>query len=147
MLRTVKYILVLSAVLAAVAAASAAWVGAQVGDANFLAIVVAAAVVWICFSAALLVAFFASCSSDNPLASTLGPMAAVHGMLIGVLLRTGLPLIAAVLLSRNEQLASAGVFGLIVVHYLAALVVETPMSLRLIARPTDSQAARLPTGT
>ena len=65
----------------------------------------------------------------------------VHGFLLGMLFRTGLPLAAGVALSRVGPLAEAGIFSMILGVYLCALVVETLLSLYLIQPATRVRPA------
>lgn len=57
---------------------------------------------------------------------------AVNGILLGMACRTGLPLVAGlVLLRRGGPLASAGVFAMILGYYLVILVAETLLAIRV----------------
>lgn len=90
---------------------------------------VAAAVCWLGGTTALLIAGGLARSGK-----------AVHGHLIGMFFRLGLPLVVGVVLQGQQgALAQAGVFGFIVVFYLITLVGETFLSLRLIKRPDKSR--------
>ncbi len=61
------------------------------------------------------------------------PRQALHGLLLGMLFRMGLPLVAIVgFQSGRGPLASAGVVGMIAAVYLAALPIETLLSLRIV---------------
>ena len=67
----------------------------------------------------------------------------LHGFLIGMFFRTGLPLAAGVALNRVAPLAETGIFSMILGVYLCALVVETLLSLYLVqpatrVRPAES---------
>jgi hypothetical protein len=63
----------------------------------------------------------------------------VHGTLLGMLFRMGLPLAAGLLLTvRGGPLADAGVFGMIVVYYLIGLLVETLLSVSLVGSSTGT---------
>ena len=65
--------------------------------------------------------------------ATAGTPGAVQGLLLGMLLRTGVPLGAGFLLMQvGGALADAGVFGLVLIYYLLTLVVETFLSTRLV---------------
>ena len=62
-----------------------------------------------------------------------GPQTAVQGLLLGMLVRMGLPLGAGIVLqSAGGPLAEAGVMGMIAVYYLFTLAVESVLSLRLV---------------
>jgi hypothetical protein len=62
-----------------------------------------------------------------------GPQGGVGGLLLSLFCRTGLPLIAGLLLTQlNHALARAGVFGMILICYLVTLAAETVLSVRLI---------------
>lgn len=92
------------------------------GEVGLMATGVAAAVCWAGSSLALLLTGWLR-----------GSAAAVHGVLLGSICRMGLPLaVGVVLQAGGGQLAQAGVFGYIVVFYLATLVVETVLSVSLI---------------
>ena len=63
-----------------------------------------------------------------------GSQKVLHGALLGMIFRMGLPLGAGVVLtSQGGDLANAGVFGMILGFYLVTLVVETLLSLRFVA--------------
>jgi len=65
-----------------------------------------------------------------------GPRSGVHGMLLSVLFRTGVPLMAGIFFAqRGGRLAEAGVLGMILVYYLVTLAVETVLAVRLL-RPS-----------
>jgi hypothetical protein len=104
-------------------AGGVAW--SRSGEMGLAAAIVAAGVCWV--GAALsfvLVEWFRR--SGNPVAGVLG----------GMLIRLGLPLAVGVALSEaGGPLADAGVFGLIVVFYLVALVVETLLLVRALQQP------------
>jgi hypothetical protein len=73
-----------------------------------------------------------------------GPQGAMVRLVCGMALRMGVPLLGGLWLSRLSELAGTGVFGMVVVFYLAALAVETPLSLRFITpsrRPNDYRPA------
>ena len=75
-------------------------------------------------------------------ALTHGPQAAMLRLAGGMALRMGVPLVAGVLLSQFPRLSGSGVFGMVVVFYLVALAVETPLSLRFIQdQPAGALAA------
>ena len=62
-----------------------------------------------------------------------GADAAFNGALLGILVRMGLPLLAAIAFAQQRgELAQAGVLGMILGYYLVALVVDTLLSVRLI---------------
>jgi hypothetical protein len=65
----------------------------------------------------------------------------LHGFLIGMFFRTGLPLAAGVALNRVAPLAEAGIFSMILGVYLCALVVETLLSLYLVQPATRVRPA------
>lgn len=57
---------------------------------------------------------------------------AVNGILVGMACRTGLPLVAGVVLQRRGgTLAAAGVFAMILGYYLVILVAETLLAIRV----------------
>ena len=57
---------------------------------------------------------------------------AVHGLLLGMLFRMGVPLVGGIALSQVSPLAENGIFSMILGIYLWALVVETFLALRLV---------------
>lgn len=59
---------------------------------------------------------------------------AVNGILVGMACRTGIPLVAGVMLhSSGGALAAAGVFGMILGYYLVTLAAETLLAIRVTA--------------
>ena len=97
-------------------------VGNSRGSTGVMAASTAAAICWFGSTVALLMAGYSSRSNQ-----------AVHGHLLGMFFRLGLPLVAGMCLQKaGGPLADAGVFGLIVVFYLVTLVAETVLSLRFI---------------
>jgi uncharacterized membrane protein len=90
---------------------------------------VALGVCWFGAATALLVVHFARQA----------PMPALLG---SIFFRMGFPLIVGIWLdSQGGSLARAGVFGMIVVYYLIALVVEVVLSLRVAPIPAKSSKA------
>ena len=72
-----------------------------------------------------------------------GTSSSATGLLASMGIRTGLPLaVGLILSSSNEALASAGVFGMILVYYFIMLAVETTLAVRLINanRPSESKS-------
>ncbi|MCE9544053.1 MAG: hypothetical protein K8T25_00790 [Planctomycetia bacterium] len=70
-----------------------------------------------------------------------GPQAAMLRLGSGMALRMGLPLAVGMWLDSLAQLSGTNVFGMLLVFYLVALAVETPLSLRFVApapRPAKS---------
>ena len=112
----------LAAVLAPVAAILAWYGQTRSGTAGILAAVVAALVCWFSASLALTATF---------VGQRLG--FGIHSLLIGIMLRTGLPLAFGVLLQKQGgPLAEAGVFVMILGLYLCSLVAETLLALRFM---------------
>jgi hypothetical protein len=65
----------------------------------------------------------------------------VSGVLLGMLIRMGLPLAIGLLLAQTGgPLAKAGVFGMIVGYYLVGLLIETLLSVRLIGASAPDAA-------
>ena len=78
-------------------------------------------------------------------ASAKTPTGRLNCILAAMMIRMALPLVAVVFFtSSNHPLAAYGIAGLIVVHYLAGLVVETLLCLRIVshANAADSGAGR-----
>ena len=117
----------------------------RVGQVAFAASALAAAVVWLAGGLGLLVTTRAlgnqtggNQTGENQTGEN---QAGVTAVLMAMLLRIGLPLGSVVLLAQlgtqwewGARLAEAGYFGLVVVHYLVALVIETVLSVRLLSR-------------
>ncbi|HEX6963450.1 MAG TPA: hypothetical protein VF175_16400 [Lacipirellula sp.] len=130
MARAVKYIALLGMILAAVSAAAGAVATQRFGDGGYLASVIAALLVWIVGGASLAL-----------IAAARTPAARLNCILAGILVRISLPLVAVVYFtSSSHPLAAKGIAGLIVVHYLAGLIAETLMALRLIG-PLNASAS------
>lgn len=123
MAKIVGYIVLLGIVLAA-AAVAAGYVAARFyGPGAYAASAVAAAINWFAGSIALSIV---GASSD--------PTWRVQGALLGMMVRMAVAL-GAIIFFMNTRLAltADGVVALIVVHYLVGLVVETALTLRLVA--------------
>lgn len=116
---------VLAAAVLAAWAACAVVAFSRYGPTGLLAASVAAGVCWASASVALcLTAMFTS-------------QEAVTGLLLSILLRTGVPLLAGVAISNSVRpLSEAGVFEFILIHYFVALAVETSLAVRLLRRRT-----------
>ena len=110
-----------------VAALIVGWVGfAGHGVSGLWAAAVAAGVCWFGAMSALLLTAIAS-----------NPKQAVGRHLLGMGFRMGIPLVVGFLLHRQGgALSKAGVFGMILAFYLLTLIVETWLSLRLLAPAT-----------
>lgn len=112
----------LTAVVAVALPFVAAVLHGRSGVDGLFAACAAASVCWLASMAALVVVKV-STDMQNRLAGVFG----------GMLLRTGVPLVAAVILtSSSPALARGGVFGATVVFYLLTLVFETVLSVRLV---------------
>lgn len=95
------------------------------GATGVVAAVVAAGVCWLSAAIALLLLIRWRRSGK-----------VVNGVLMGMVVRLGLPLIVGVVLDGQQgALANAGVFGLIVVSYMVALIVETVLSVWILQQP------------
>jgi hypothetical protein len=132
--RAAKYIALLALFLAAVSAAAGAVAARRYGNGAFAASAVAAAIVWLAGSAAL-----------GIVASAKTPAQRLNAVLLAMLVRLALPMVAVVALSRSQnQLADNGLAGLIVVHYLAGLLLETWLSLRLASVASTAGTSSAP---
>ena len=121
MARTVRYISLLGLVLAATCAAAGFIASRQYGAGAYQASAVAAALNWAAGALALAVMAWSS-----------GKPWRLHGVLAAMGMRLALPMVALVYFSQSASpLARHGVAGLVVVHYLVGLVVETLLSLQL----------------
>lgn len=79
-------------------------------------------------------------------ALTRGAQSGGYGLLLGIAFRTGIPLVASMMLKeQGGPLAEAGVFGMIVVYYLITLTSETLLAMRLIQpNPAPPKASEAP---
>lgn len=117
-----KSIAVLGACLALVAVASASLLAARYGDGAYLASGLAAGLIWVLGGASLAMIALAP-----------SPHARLNAALLGMLVRMGLPLVALMYFSTSGgSLAAAGIAVFIVIHYLAGLIVETLLAVRLL---------------
>lgn len=138
MLRAVKYILVLGILLAAAAAVAGVVAARRYGDGAYAASAVSAALVWVVGSLSLLI-----------VASATSPQARLNAALLGMLVRMALPMAALLYFTNSTQplavqAASQGIVPLLVVHYLFGLVVETLLSVRLVAAVNPPKLAAIP---
>ena len=98
-----------------------AWGSSAHGTAGIWAAVIAVLVCWVCSTAALIVSGLVA---NTPLA--------IQGQLASIMLRTVLPLMAAIFLEQQvPMLAAAGIFGMMVPAYLVSLVTETALAVWL----------------
>jgi hypothetical protein len=98
------------------------WLVARRMDAFVLqAAVIAVVLCWLAGSLALVVTHVSTRAR-----------APVHGVLLAMLLRMGLPLVAGLALNQVAPLAEVGIFSMILGVYLCALVAETLLSLRMV---------------
>jgi hypothetical protein len=122
--RAAKYIALLGVFLAAVSAASGAVAAQKYGSGAYLASAVAALLIWIVGGSSLAL-----------VASAKTPTARLNCVLAAMMIRMALPLAAIAFFSTsNHPLVAYGVAELIVVHYLAGLVVETLLCLRIVSQ-------------
>jgi hypothetical protein len=120
--KAAKYIAVLGAALAAVSALAGAVAARRFGVGAYEASAVAAAINWLAGSLALA----AIVASRNQ------PWRA-HAALLAMGVRMALPLAALLYFAgSHDSLAAHGVVGLILVHYLVGLILETVMSVRVV---------------
>jgi hypothetical protein len=132
--RAGKYIALLGLFLALLAAAAGAVGARSYGPDAYWASAVAAAMIWLVGSLGLLIV---SIPRTGP--------GRLNAVLLAMLVRMMLPLAAVVFVSQTgPPLADAGLRGMILVHYLAALVLESYLAVRLVAG--SSQAAALVAG-
>jgi hypothetical protein len=121
--KTAKYIVVLGAALAVVGAAAGAVAARRYGSLAYAASAVAALINWAAGAVALGTVAYGRTQSWR-----------AQSVFLAMAVRIVPTLAAAIYFTRSAHpLAAAGVAGLIVVHYLVGLVVETLMSVRLIA--------------
>jgi hypothetical protein len=134
--RAAKYIALLALFLAAVSVAAGIVAARRYGNAAYLSSAVAAFLVWLAGAIALAI-----------VAVSKSPYQRLNAVLLAMLVRMALPILAGVFLAQSiSTLAAAGFAGLVVVHYLAGLALETWMSVRL-AGATTATAHLGPNGT
>jgi hypothetical protein len=132
--RAAKYIALLGVYLAAVSAAAGAVAAHWYGNGAYAASAIAAMLIWIVGGSSLAL-----------VASAKTPAGRLNCVLAAMMIRMALPLAALMFFaSSNHPLAACGIGAMIVVHYLAGLVVETLMCLRMVshANTVDSLAGR-----
>jgi len=96
----------------------------QRGVPGVVAVAIAAVVCWLASTAALVVTSRYSATKS-----------AATGVFLGMFLRTGVPILSAIVLtSSSRELAQGGVFGAFVVFFLLTLSVETVLVMRIINR-------------
>jgi hypothetical protein len=135
--KAVKYIVTLGAALACVSALAGAVAARRFGAGAYEASAVAAALNWIAGSLALGTVFATRNSSQR-----------INGALLAMGSRMALPLVAVVYFTRSQHpLVASGVIGFIVVGYLFGLVVETIMTVRLVAPDAPAADNAAPGGT
>lgn len=131
MARAAKYIAILGLFLAAVSAAAGIVTARRYGTGAYQASAVAAILVWLVGGISLAIVASAKTSAGR-----------LNCALLAMLIRMTLPLAALLFFqSTNDPLLADGIAGLIVVHYLAGLIVETLMSVRLASRMGASGSA------
>lgn len=136
MVQLVKQSICLGVVLAAVGVVSGVVAAERYGPNAYQAALVAGACVWLSGSLALAL-----------LAAPQPPTRRVASLVAAILLRMGLPIAVGIFLgSGDSPLASGGLFGQIVVLYIAGLVVETPLILRSISESAGVPVAERSTG-
>lgn len=91
---------------------------------------------------AAFVVWFAGSIALAIVAAARTPQGRVNAALLAMLIRLALPLGAIVFFSQSPelQLTSHGIVGLILVHYLAGLALETWMSVRLAGESPNAAA-------
>jgi hypothetical protein len=126
-----KSIVVLGVLLALVAVASASLLASRFGDGAWAASGMAAGLIWALGAASLAMIALAP---SRP--------AQLNAALLGMMVRMGLPLVLVMYFTMSGgSLAAAGITVFIVIHYLAGLVVETLLAVRLLKRFDERRAA------
>ena len=117
------------AIAMALILAGAAYVGSQrSGMAGATAALVAFLVCWIPNALSLGIMGFIR-----------DPQLSVSAMLFSMLVRMAVPMVFAVFLMQSHHwLAGAGALGMVLIFYLVALIVETPLSLWVVKMSRDS---------
>lgn len=91
---------------------------------------------------AVLVTGLPACGALILVYRTVGTPQAVSGLLLGILLRTILPLVAVAVLSGIwPDLTKAGLFGKTVIAYLVMLSVETWLAVGIVAAARQTSTA------
>ena len=125
-----KSIAVLGAFLALVAAASASLLESKYGHGAYLASGISAGLIWVLGGASLAMIALAP-----------SPHARLNAALLGMMVRMSLPLVALLYFTTSGgSLAAAGITVFIVIHYLAGLILETLLAVRLLKRSADRKA-------
>lgn len=133
--KLLKYLAVLNLMLAVAGGVSGAWVARTVGSQAYVAGGLAALIVAIATSLALVITFVTSKANSGDSSQANGP-AGVSGILLAMLVRLGLPIASAVLMMQTKSpLLAAGFLGQLTFLYLLALPVETVMSLQFTRPP------------
>lgn len=123
MVQFVKQMMCLGVALALVGVVSGVVAAEQYGPTAYQAALVAVLCVWFSGSFAL-----ACLAMPQP------PTRRVASLMAAMLLRMGLPIAVGIALGTGDAaLAPGGLFGQIVVLYLAGLAIETPLVLRSIS--------------
>ena len=141
MLRAGKYIAVLGLCLAAVSAAAGALAARQYGSQAYQASAVAATLVWVVGSLALAIVGVPRTGAGR-----------LNASLLAMLIRMTVPMAVVLYLTRtNHPLMAFGLGGLVVVHYLAGLAIETYLCVRIVAgaetnRPSSAAITSTDTG-
>jgi hypothetical protein len=139
--RVCKQIVLLNLCLALVTVLASAWLAQSVGSSAYLSGGLAMLVVGLAASLALLIAFFQSQFTQQTNGASHG---AVSAMLLGMLVRMGLPLGFIVVMTQTANpLLESGLLGLLVLNYLVALPLETFLSLQFLRSPQSSVASPL----
>lgn len=137
MLRAVKYIAILGLLMAAAAVVGGLIAARRYGDGAYVASAVSAAMIWAVGSLSLVI-----------VASASSPQARLNAALLGMFVRMALPVAALAYFSSSKHpLAADGIVGLLVAHYLFGLVVETLLSVRLVAAANPPKLAATPAQT
>ncbi|QDS99692.1 hypothetical protein [Adhaeretor mobilis] len=123
-----KPALILGIVFVVVAAIAAGVTAGKYGSDAYLSCGLAAAVVWLAGTIGLVLTSLASDAHSR-----------LNALLMGMLVRLGLPLASLVIVPQmSERLAAAGFAGLVLVFYLVGLVVETPLLMGLVKKAQDT---------
>ena len=132
--------------LALASLAGSAWMARTAGSQAYVAGGVAMLVVGVAASLALLLSFLQSLQASHGQAANnqAANNNAVSAVMLGMLIRMGLPLAAMVMMQQTKSpLIGAGFMGLLVLNYLVALPVETLMSLQFV-RKSDAKVPTQP---
>lgn len=98
---------------------------------------------WVAAGVAGLLCFVSSAAALLATGMLAGTPNAMSGVLVGMVLRTGVPFFVSFLLVRTSKpLADAGLLGMVLISYLVVLAVETLLAVRIVQAHSPTVAQR-----